>query len=262
MTEQQHALYRFYSPSGQLLYVGITVDPGNRWKAHAKSKPWWHDVANVTVTMYPSREAVLDAERAAILAEHPQHNVVHNRGRVHRQSTPAATASPTKATVGPYDDDENLWTFTTRHGYERTMPLYLSWEVSGSPMSDDYYVDEADADELLRFWGRRYGDDVVNIYWSIMPICETAPYQFEPWITHDFLSYFTWPHHPDTDERLNFLRLPVLDFGWNHERSDKGGFIQEATGWKPSPLQPVVHTDQLFAAAGLARPTYERRGVA
>jgi hypothetical protein len=80
VTPRQHALYRFFASDGSLLYIGITADPGARWKQHAGDKPWWSTVANITVEAFPSREAVLEAERAAILAERPRHNVVHNRG--------------------------------------------------------------------------------------------------------------------------------------------------------------------------------------
>lgn len=76
----RHALYRFYDADGQLLYVGITADPGSRWRKHAHDKPWWHDVANITIETHPTRADVLEAERAAILTEKPRHNIVHNRG--------------------------------------------------------------------------------------------------------------------------------------------------------------------------------------
>lgn len=75
-----HALYRFYDADDQLLYVGITLDPGPRWRAHRDDKPWWHEVTNVTIEVLPSRAAVLEAEKQAILAERPRYNVVHNRG--------------------------------------------------------------------------------------------------------------------------------------------------------------------------------------
>ncbi len=81
MSPQINALYRFYDVVGQLLYVGVTADPGTRWKAHSKDKPWWIDVTRVTVEHHPSREAVLEAERSAIVAEKPLHNIVHNAGR-------------------------------------------------------------------------------------------------------------------------------------------------------------------------------------
>ncbi|NER28870.1 MAG: hypothetical protein F6J89_14840 [Symploca sp. SIO1C4] len=57
----------------------------------------------------------------------------------------------------------------------------------------------------------------------------------------DFLNYFTSPVHFKTGEPLNWLSLPVVDKLWNNQRADKGGFIQEATGWKPSILQPFVY---------------------
>jgi hypothetical protein len=86
-----HALYRFYDAAGMLLYVGITVDPGARWRAHRDAKPWWHQVANITIEPYSDRAAVLKAERAAIITEQPRHNVVHNRNR-HLTSAPLLTA--------------------------------------------------------------------------------------------------------------------------------------------------------------------------
>ncbi|WP_392838726.1 hypothetical protein [Streptomyces sp. LN500] len=70
----------------------------------------------------------------------------------------------------------------------------------------------------------------------------------------DFLTHFTHPVHVVTGERLNWLRLPVLDRGWNAAVANRGGFIQEATGWKPSPLQPTVDVRQIGAAAGLYVP--------
>ncbi len=72
------ALYRFYDNHGHLLYIGITMDLGSRWYAHDRGKPWWTDVASATVEHYPSRDAVLAAEAAAIQRERPLWNVMHN----------------------------------------------------------------------------------------------------------------------------------------------------------------------------------------
>lgn len=72
---QPTALYRFYDQQGELLYVGITLDPGTRWQAHAREKGWWRQVATVTVTWLDDRAAALEAERVAILAEAPRHNI-------------------------------------------------------------------------------------------------------------------------------------------------------------------------------------------
>lgn len=74
-----HMLYRFYDADDVLLYVGMTMNPGQRWANHRDEKAWWADVATVRTQLFDSREAVLEAETKAIQAEHPLHNVVHNR---------------------------------------------------------------------------------------------------------------------------------------------------------------------------------------
>jgi hypothetical protein len=74
-----HALYRFFGADGSLLYIGLTMNPGTRWPSHAREKPWWLAVHTVTIEHFPDRPSVEAAERAAIRAERPRHNVVHNR---------------------------------------------------------------------------------------------------------------------------------------------------------------------------------------
>lgn len=76
-----HVLYRFYSATGQLLYVGITMSPPDRFKSHRDTKAWWAEVAGITVENYESRGDLEKAERRAIQVERPLHNVVHNGNR-------------------------------------------------------------------------------------------------------------------------------------------------------------------------------------
>jgi hypothetical protein len=64
----------------------------------------------------------------------------------------------------------------------------------------------------------------------------------------DFLTFYSWPEDTKTRALLNWLTLPVVDKRWNNQRGDKGGFIQEATGWKPSILQPFVYLPTLLEA--------------
>ncbi|HLL36370.1 MAG TPA: hypothetical protein VK545_21370 [Streptomyces sp.] len=108
-------------------------------------------------------------------------------------------------------------------------------------------------------------DGTAPILWTVTKptrrdIFEAAPFQkrLEEQGFGDFLSMdagtYTWPEAADgSGERLNWLRLPVLDFGWapRTKLPTKGGFIQEVTGWKPSPLQPVFYAEQAARAAGL-----------
>lgn len=167
------------------------------------------------------------------------------------------------------------WTFRSRvSGYERTVPLALYWEPDGSPLSDDYTPDEADAHELWRMWVKRYGAKYhqerpelykpwnVPIYWFVTSVgeggvFEAAPHQDLPDdfpLREDFLTHFTDPVHATTEEPINWARVPVLDYGWNAKQADKSGFIQEATGWKPSPLQRVMDVRQVARAAGIYVP--------
>ena len=74
---ERTAVYRFFGADGVLLYVGVTNDVGHRWKKHSAEKPWWSDVQRQTVDWYPSRDAALEHEGAAIKAEHPQYNIMH-----------------------------------------------------------------------------------------------------------------------------------------------------------------------------------------
>jgi hypothetical protein len=72
-----HALYRFYGAEDDLLYVGITVDPGRRWTRHRSDKLWWTEVARIQIDQFPDRPSVLAAELEAIEQERPRYNIMH-----------------------------------------------------------------------------------------------------------------------------------------------------------------------------------------
>lgn len=71
------AVYRLYSKSGELLYVGISDKPTRRWTQHEARKPWYPEVHASTVEWHPTREAALSYERRAIRIERPRYNVEH-----------------------------------------------------------------------------------------------------------------------------------------------------------------------------------------
>lgn len=81
LIDYPHTLYRFYDAADQLLYIGITANTATRWTQHSWSKSWWPQVAKATVEHFDSREAIEEAEVAAIKAEKPLHNIVHNNDR-------------------------------------------------------------------------------------------------------------------------------------------------------------------------------------
>lgn len=84
-----HALYRFHSDTGELLYVGITLNPTGRWRQHRRHKPWWTEIARITIEQFPDRTSALLAETNAIHDEHPKYNIAQN------PTPPATTQRPT-----------------------------------------------------------------------------------------------------------------------------------------------------------------------
>lgn len=184
-------------------------------------------------------------------------------------------------TVQPYGSG-NRWTFAYKgNNFQQTEELALYAEPNGCTITDDYLPEDITPEELWTMWVKTYADmchqkwpdlyrpGEVNISWfvtrpSLDGIFEGAPHVVD-WRTlpgmvgsdrpqEDFLTHYTHPVHAVTGERLNWLRLPVVDRGWHANASHKGGFIQQATGWKPSPLQSKVDVRQLGAAAGLYVP--------
>lgn len=154
------------------------------------------------------------------------------------------------------------WKFRTLDsGHEWECVLVAYWEVSLDPISDDYTPQEIDARGLFRKWEARvrknYPNGLTPIYWFVdcegkeYSTFEGMPFQFEHVagsLSKNFLSFFVWPTNAETGEPLNWLTLRVADKLWSSKHADKGGFIQEATGWKPSILQPYVYLPALSSA--------------
>jgi len=85
MTDRTCYLYRHFAADGSLLYVGISAAPGKRTSDHARHSGWFEETCRINVERFDSREAALSAEAAAIKAESPRWNVIHNA-----RSVPAA----------------------------------------------------------------------------------------------------------------------------------------------------------------------------
>lgn len=80
-TPERTALYRLYDVHGDLLYIGISSEPEERWKDHKwvpRHDTWIAKVTRRSVAWHPSRAAALAAEAKAIHAEKPRYNGTHN----------------------------------------------------------------------------------------------------------------------------------------------------------------------------------------
>lgn len=71
-------LYRLFDANDQLLYVGISKSAIHRLHQHLEQQPWSEQIAKQTVERFKNRDDLLRAERAAIKAEQPKHNLIHN----------------------------------------------------------------------------------------------------------------------------------------------------------------------------------------
>ncbi|WP_405392427.1 hypothetical protein OG596_34215 [Streptomyces sp. NBC_01102] len=182
-------------------------------------------------------------------------------------------------TVGPYPPGTQ-WTFQSRGtSRSQTAELALLPELDGDHLTDEYVPADITALELWAMWVKKFADaqhearpsdydpGEVRIHWTVTTpghgnVFELAPHSYDtraartsPYMPDEnFGTIYTPPVHATTGEPLNWLRLPVLDRGWNDTVGNKGGFIQEVTGWKPAPLQPTMDVRQIGAAASLYVP--------
>jgi hypothetical protein len=74
-------LYRHYHPSGDLLYVGITLYALERQRRHLKAADWRHMICRIVVEPFATREEALAAEQMAIKTEFPRFNSTYNGQR-------------------------------------------------------------------------------------------------------------------------------------------------------------------------------------
>lgn len=74
MTKQNY-LYRHFDSEGNLLYVGISINPFKRLNEHKQASSWFDKVKNLTIERFESRDQALIAETDAILNEKPIYNI-------------------------------------------------------------------------------------------------------------------------------------------------------------------------------------------
>lgn len=71
-------VYRCFDARDRLLYIGVSMSPEHRLKAHSRKSHWFSDVRRVTVTDPMERREAFRAEREAITAEQPLYNKPRN----------------------------------------------------------------------------------------------------------------------------------------------------------------------------------------
>lgn len=83
-------LYRYFSRTGRLLYVGVSDRPLNRYR-ETKKGHFGTRIDTVTLREYPTRRGALMAEKRAIKYENPLYNILHS-GHPERRAVGACRA--------------------------------------------------------------------------------------------------------------------------------------------------------------------------
>lgn len=74
--QQRTGLYRLFAEDGQLLYVGISHNPDERFAYHRRRVNSLGRIANRTIDWFASREEARQAEVEAIRTERPRYNTL------------------------------------------------------------------------------------------------------------------------------------------------------------------------------------------
>lgn len=70
-----HVVYRAFAENDDLLYVGVTRDPGQRFYLHEYNTHWWHHVHRVELSQeFLDRQDAEDAEAMTIAKFEPLMN--------------------------------------------------------------------------------------------------------------------------------------------------------------------------------------------
>ena len=126
------ALYRLYDADHDLLYIGISRVPEERFKAHEHDKRWWHCVRYVDLTWFDSFREAGKAEKAAQLSERPPNNGMGHTGlgwhipalRYDDSAEQAVMRQHllTELKAGLHAPGAHLWPFhvASKYGYSRS----------------------------------------------------------------------------------------------------------------------------------------------
>lgn len=73
---QWQTVYRAFSATGRLLYVGYSGRILERLASHRRSSSWWPEAARVDIQRFPTGHEARAAEKVALRTEGPLHNSI------------------------------------------------------------------------------------------------------------------------------------------------------------------------------------------
>jgi predicted GIY-YIG superfamily endonuclease len=72
-----YRLYRHFNASGELLYVGISLNSVARLAQHRDRSAWFGEIVRIEIEAFETKEAAIQAEIIAIWKERPKYNIRH-----------------------------------------------------------------------------------------------------------------------------------------------------------------------------------------
>jgi hypothetical protein len=103
-----YVLYRCWDSDGNLLYIGLSWSPGDRFRQHEREKSWWPLVESITLEHYDSPEELSLAEVNAIQSEHPLYNEANRTPPKRRRRAQVPSARRHRSARNQERDDEIL----------------------------------------------------------------------------------------------------------------------------------------------------------
>lgn len=88
------AVYRHFAADGALLYVGCSINPFMRLRAHEWGATWAFDIVRVEIEWFPCEALALSAEQEAIATERPRHNALPRKAKPDLVNLPAKPRRP------------------------------------------------------------------------------------------------------------------------------------------------------------------------
>lgn len=91
------AVYRFFDPGKELIYIGSSNGLARRWSHHRRTQTWWPQVAYYDLSWHANRGLAYAAEMKAIGDAEPRHNVMGTSRYVFRRTSEQLAAGRARA---------------------------------------------------------------------------------------------------------------------------------------------------------------------
>lgn len=88
-----NVVYRHFSASGELLYIGMSICVSQRTKAHS-TKEWFREISSITLEHHNSLPDARYAEIWAIKNENPKYNRTHSKNPPPKPTAPVFESHP------------------------------------------------------------------------------------------------------------------------------------------------------------------------